>query len=63
MSWSFSLGQEVCEHPIFSDDLIEIELTANRGDCLSIRGIARDLSAAYDRPLKEKKSTKTKIKE
>ncbi len=51
----FSLGQEVCEHPIFSDDLIEIELTANRGDCLSIRGIARDLSAAYDRPLKEKK--------
>jgi len=51
----FALGQEVCEHPIFSDDLIEIELTANRGDCLSIRGIARDLSAAFDRPLREKK--------
>ncbi len=50
----YTLGQEVCENPIFEDDLIEIELTANRGDCLSIRGVARDLSAAFDRPLKEK---------
>ncbi|MBU1658065.1 phenylalanine--tRNA ligase subunit beta [bacterium] len=49
----YTLGQEVSENNIFGDDLIEIELTANRGDCLSIRGIARDLSAAYDRPLKE----------
>ncbi|MGE4510314.1 MAG: phenylalanine--tRNA ligase subunit beta [Sulfurimonadaceae bacterium] len=50
---SYTLGQEVCENPLFGDDVIEIELTANRGDCLSIRGIARDLSAAYDRGLKE----------
>lgn len=49
----YSLGEEVRENPIFADDLIEIELTANRGDCLSIRGVARDLSAAFDRPLKE----------
>ena len=49
----FELGQEVCKNSIFSDDVIEIELTANRGDCLSIRGVARDLSAAYDRPIKE----------
>jgi len=47
------LGQEVSSNPVFNDDLIEIELTANRGDCLSIRGVARDLSAALDRPLKE----------
>ncbi len=46
------LGAEVNEHTFFNDDLIEIELTANRGDCLSIRGVARDLSAAYNRPLK-----------
>ena len=46
------LGRELCENPFFSDDLIEIELTANRGDCLSIRGVARDLSAAFNRPLK-----------
>ncbi len=49
----YELGQEVSENIFLSDDIIEIELTANRGDCLSIRGIARDLSAAYDRPLKE----------
>ena len=50
----FTLGQEVCTNSVLCDDLIEIELTANRGDCLSIRGVARDLSAAFDRPLKEK---------
>ena len=48
-----TLGEEVSQNPYFNDDLIEIELTANRGDCLSIRGVARDLSAAYDRPIKE----------
>ena len=49
----YKLGQEVLTNHIFSDDVIEIELTANRGDCLSIRGVARDLSAAYDRPIKD----------
>ncbi len=48
-----TLGKEVNTNPLFNDDLIEIELTANRGDCLSIRGVARDLSAAFDRPIKE----------
>ncbi len=47
------LGDEVSTNPLFNDDLIEIELTANRGDCLSVRGVARDLSAAFDRPVKE----------
>lgn len=50
----YQLGKELNTNAIFSDDLIEIELTANRGDCLSIRGVARDLSAAFDRPLKYK---------
>jgi len=48
----FYLGQEISKNPIFNDDLIEIELTANRGDCLSIRGVARDLSAALNREIK-----------
>ncbi len=52
---SFKLGTELSTNEVFSDDTIEIELTANRGDCLSIRGIARDLSAAFDRPIKEHK--------
>jgi len=53
----YKIGQEVSENPIFNDDLIEIELTANRGDCLSIRGVARDLSAAFDRAIKEYTNT------
>ena len=48
-----TIGNEVSTNPLFNDDLIEIELTANRGDCLSIRGVARDLSAAFDRAVKE----------
>ena len=34
------------------DQLIEIEITPNRGDCLSALGLARELSALYDVPLK-----------
>ena len=33
------------------DQLIEIEVTPNRGDCLSTLGLARELSALYDLPL------------
>ncbi len=50
---TYTLGQEVSENAVLNDDLIEIELTANRGDCLSIRGVARDLSAALNRSMKE----------
>jgi phenylalanyl-tRNA synthetase beta chain len=47
------VGKELNTYAAFSDDIIEIELTANRGDCLSIHGIARDLSAAFNKDLKE----------
>ncbi|MFZ2889370.1 YtpR family tRNA-binding protein, partial [Sulfuricurvum sp.] len=47
------LGKNLNEYAVFNDDVIEIELTANRGDCLSIHGIARDLRAALSRPLRE----------
>jgi phenylalanyl-tRNA synthetase beta chain len=46
------VGSELREFDIFDDTIIEIELTANRGDCLSIQGVARDLSAYFDRPLR-----------
>lgn len=46
-------GEALNTYGAFNDDLIEIELTANRGDCLSIHGIARDLRAAFNRPLWE----------
>ena len=47
------LGKNLNEYGSFNDELIEIELTANRGDCLSIHGIARDLRAALSKPLRE----------
>ena len=46
------VGKELREYEIFQDYVIDIELTANRGDCLSILGIARELSAALQRSLK-----------
>lgn len=46
-------GKNLNEYGAFNDDVIEIELTANRGDCLSIHGIARDLRAALSRELRE----------
>lgn len=35
-----------------TDTVFEIELTANRGDCASHIGIARELAARFNRPLK-----------
>lgn len=42
------LGKALNSYEIFNDGLIEVELTPNRGDCLSIYGIARDLAAALN---------------
>ncbi|MGM0518838.1 MAG: phenylalanine--tRNA ligase subunit beta [Campylobacterota bacterium] len=48
-----TIGKELNEYKLLNDDIIEIELTANKGDCLSINGVARELSAYYNIPLKE----------
>jgi phenylalanyl-tRNA synthetase beta chain len=47
-----TVGKELREYEVFNDTVIEIELTANRGDCLSIYGVARELSTALEIPLK-----------
>jgi len=39
------VGRELNEYPKIADTIIELELTANRGDCLSVHGVARDLGA------------------
>lgn len=46
------IGKEFGEYPSVADTIIELELTANRGDCLSIYGVARDLGVALDKELK-----------
>ncbi len=45
------VGKELNEYPKVVDTVIELDLTANRGDCLSIHGVARDLSASLNIPL------------
>jgi phenylalanyl-tRNA synthetase beta chain len=45
------LGEELSNYPLLNDTVIDIELTANRGDCLSIYGVARDLGAYYKKRL------------
>ena len=51
------IGKELSSYSFFNDDVIEIELTANRGDCLSINGVARELSAYYNIPFIEQDNT------
>jgi len=40
-----SLGQNIRDYLQLDDNIIELDLTPNRGDCLSIEGIARELGA------------------
>ncbi|MBS83111.1 MAG: phenylalanine--tRNA ligase subunit beta [Gammaproteobacteria bacterium] len=48
-----ALGLEVSKiYQSKSDQIIDIEMTPNRGDCLSIYGIARDLKSLYKSKLK-----------
>src|SRR5206468_8626417 len=39
------------------DAVIDFEITANRPDCLSVLGLAREIAATYDKPLTLPSST------
>ena len=47
------VGQALDTLLSLDDTVIEIELTPNRGDCLSLLGVARELSALFHIPLKD----------
>ncbi len=49
---TIELGKELREYAIFQDEIIDIELTANRGDCLSVFGIARELATAFGKKVR-----------
>ena len=42
------IGKSLSQYPLLNDDVIEIGLTPNRGDCQSVYGVARDLSVFFD---------------
>ncbi|PAF52614.1 phenylalanine--tRNA ligase subunit beta [Helicobacter sp. 13S00477-4] len=45
---NLELGKQINEYSIFNTHIIEISLTPNRGDCLCVLGIAREISCIYD---------------
>ncbi|WP_022669812.1 phenylalanine--tRNA ligase subunit beta [Hippea alviniae] len=49
---SFKNGTPLVELDEFDDSIIEIELTPNRADALSILGVARDVAALYSKKVK-----------
>ncbi len=48
------LGEPFFRVTGLEDTLIDFEITPNRGDCLSILGIAREVAAVYNLPLKRR---------
>ena len=45
------LGTDVYKNFALDDQVIDIDLTPNRSDCLSMQGVAREVSALLDQPL------------
>ena len=45
------VGQDIRTYLELNDASIEIGLTPNRGDCLSLAGLAREVGAIYDAPV------------
>ena len=50
---NFENGADVCELLDIRDVIFDIGLTANRSDCQSILGLAREVAAILERPLTE----------
>lgn len=53
---SANVGEGLSEYLDFNDTIFEVEITPNRGDCLSILGIAREISAFLGIKIKMPKS-------
>jgi len=42
------LGEDIRAHLDLDDQIIELDITPNRGDCFSVLGVAREVCASYD---------------
>ena len=42
------VGQDIREYLDLDDNIIELDITPNRGDCFSVLGVAREVSANYN---------------
>ena len=46
------VGAPIERHLALADNVLNLEITPNRGDCLSVLGLARDVSALFGVPVK-----------
>lgn len=46
------LGTDVVEFFGLADDVLEVEVTSNRVDAMAVIGLARELAASYEKPLR-----------
>ena len=51
VSESAELGADICEVLGLRDSVVEFEITNNRADCLSVRGLARECAVTFDATL------------
>jgi phenylalanyl-tRNA synthetase beta chain len=49
---SCEIGQDIRKALGMGDSIVEFEITNNRPDCLSVRGLARESAAVFDTPLR-----------
>ena len=54
------VGQDLLEYLDLNDNIIEVDLTPNRADCLSIRGLAREVGVLNCEPVKQLEITAVK---
>ena len=55
------IGASILDALHLDDHVIEVDLTPNRGDCLSVFGIAREMNALTNARLKQKKINKVRV--
>lgn len=55
------IGEDIRDYLGMDDQAIELQLTPNRSDCLSMIGVAYEISAIFDRPLKLPEPTKAEV--
>lgn len=51
---NLEVGSDIADALQLRDVVLDIDLTPNRGDCLSIRGVAREVSVLLGRPMRQR---------
>ena len=44
---AYEVGSPLRDHVALEDEVLDVEITSNRGDCLSIYGLAREVAAGF----------------